>query len=192
MRRILAPTSAPAIRARRVAAAIGGLAVATLASGCMVFNPVQTDVIYEPADGVSADVGSVAVRDLVLVGSGDGTFVVSGAAYNGGAEPVTLQVAPQGEGAAAGSEVQVRPREQLNLATKGLRFDGLDTEPGSMLPVAVTTRPGGTAVVNVPVIAATGPYATVTPAPAPTPTAPTTPATTTATTEPTATTTTTG
>ena len=52
MRRFLAQTAAPAApasRSRSTVAVLGGIAVATLASGCMVFNPVQTDVPYEPA-----------------------------------------------------------------------------------------------------------------------------------------------
>ncbi|GAA6527389.1 hypothetical protein [Intrasporangium sp. DVR] len=190
MRRILANSPAPASRSRRAAAALGGLAVATLASGCMVFNPVQTDVAYEPADGVSADVGDLAIRDLLLVGSAEGTAVVSGAAFNGGTEPVTLQVTPQGEGAGTGSEIKLRAREQVDLSTKGLHFDGIDAKPGSIVPLAVTTQPGGTTIVNVPVVLATGPYASLTAPPAPTasPTSePTATATATATDTPTAT-----
>ncbi|AXG14350.1 hypothetical protein [Intrasporangium calvum] len=187
IRRLLAQTSAPAPHARRVAAALGGLAVAALASGCMVANPVQTDVPYEPADGVSADVGDLAIRDLLVVGSGEGTAVVSGAAFNGGTEPVTLRVTPQGAASGTGSEIEVAPRQQLNLATKGLHFDGVDAKPGSIVSLSITTRPGGTTIVSVPVVTAAGPYATLTapPAPTPAPTTPTTPATTEPTAEPT-------
>ena len=73
MRRFLAQTAAPAApaaRYRRTVAVLGGVAIATLASGCMVFNPVQTDVPYEPADGISAEVGDLSIRDLLLVGGG--------------------------------------------------------------------------------------------------------------------------
>lgn len=170
MRRFLAPTPASASHARRAAAALSGLAVATLASGCMVFNPVQTDVPYEPADGVSADVGQLALRDLVLVGGG-GSVVVSGSAINLGNEPITMQVAPQAGGgaSASGSEIELKPREQVLLTTKGLQLDGIEAKPGTVVPVSVTSTPGGTTVVQVPVLAATGAYETITPAPTATP-----------------------
>lgn len=130
----------------------------------MVFNPVATQLPYEPADGISANVGEVAIRDLLLVGGGGEAAIISGAAINLGAEPVTLQVTPQDNG--AGSEIEVGPREHVDLSKEGLRFEGLEAKPGSVVQIAVTTRPGGTTIVSVPVLAATGPYETVTPAPA--------------------------
>jgi hypothetical protein len=152
-----------------------------------MFNPVTTDLPYEPADGVQADVGELAIRDLVLVGGGGDAAIVSGAAINLGMEPITLQLAPQaqGGGAGAGTEIEVGPREQLDLSKEGLRFEGLETKPGSIVPISVSTN-GGTTIVNVPVLPATGAYSTVTPAaPASTPTSTST------TSEPTATTSTT-
>jgi len=171
MRRFLAPTPASASHARRAAAALSGLAVATLASGCMVFNPVQTDVPYEPADGVSANVGQLALRDLVVVGGGGGSAVVSGSAINLSNESMTVQVAPQSSGgaSASGSEVRLRPRQQLSLATKGLRLEGIEAKPGTVIPISITSTPGGTTIVQVPVLAATGAYETITPAPTTTP-----------------------
>ena len=170
MRRFLAQTAAPAApaaRSRRTIAVLGGVAVAALASGCMVFNPVQTDVPYEPADGVSAEVGDLAVRDLLLVGGGGQAAVVSGGVINLGTEPIRVQVVPQEQaGPGGGSEIQVGPREQVNLAEQGLQFEALAAEPGTIVPVAVTAQPGGTTIVDVPVLAATGPYATMTAAPA--------------------------
>ena len=189
MRRFLAQTAAPASRSRRTAAVIGGVAVAALASGCMVFNPVQTDVPYQPADGISAEVGNLAVRDLLLVGGDGQAAVVSGGVVNLGDEPIRVQFVPQEQaGSGGGSEVEVGPRQQVNLADKGLQLGGVTAKPGTLVPVAVTAQPGGTTIVDVPVLAAQGPYATLTPAPA----APTATATSTPTSEPTATTTATG
>ncbi|WP_353509554.1 hypothetical protein [Intrasporangium sp.] len=185
MRRFLAQTAAPASRSRRTAAVIGGVAVAALASGCMVFNPVQTDVPYQPADGISAEVGNLAVRDLLLVGGGGQAAVVSGGVVNLGDEPIRVQFVPQEQAGSGGggSEVEVGPRQQVNLADKGLQLGGVTAKPGTLVPVAVMAQPGGTTIVDVPVLAAQGPYATLTPAPA----AATATATSTATPEPTAT-----
>lgn len=168
-RRTLAPTPARRPSTRRVATAIAGVALAAVTAGCQVFSPVQTNATYVPADGVPADVGQLAVRDLVLVGDGNGTVVISGSAYNFGKEPTTVQIAPQaGADATAppsGSEVQVGPFEQVNLSTKGLQLRDVKAKPGAVVPVVVTSSTGGTAVVKVPVLPATGYYATVTPAP---------------------------
>ncbi len=67
--------------------------------------------------------GQLALRDLVLVGDGTGTVVVSGSAINLGEQDMTVQIAAQPDPNAttppSGSEVQLRPHEQVNLATQG-------------------------------------------------------------------------
>jgi hypothetical protein len=151
---------------RRAAASVVAVSALTLTSGCAMFNPVQTNQEYVPADGVPADIGKVALRDLVLVSDGEGTAVLAGSAINTGTEDVTVQLSPQGEGGApaGGSELELGPREQVNLATEGLQFSDVTAKPGRLVPVAVRSSDGGTTVVQVPVLAATGAYATVTPA----------------------------
>lgn len=154
---------------RRVAASVIAVSALTLTSGCALFNPVQTNVAYMPADGVSADLGQLAIRDLLLVSSGSGAAVLSGAARNAGSEKVTVQMSPQGAAATTGGpELELGPHEQVNLATKGLQLNGVQGKPGSLVLITVTSSAGGTAVLRVPVLAASGPYATLTPsAPAP-------------------------
>ncbi len=159
---------------RRVAASVVAVSALTLTSGCAMFNPVTTDMAYVPADGVPADVGKLALRDLLLVTDGEGTAVVSGSAVNTGSDPLTVRLTPQGQqGAGGGSEIELGPREQVSLVSKGLQFSGVEAKPGTLLPVAVQSSDGGTQIVRVPVLSATGYYATVTPSAAPT-TAPTT------------------
>jgi hypothetical protein len=154
---------------RRVSALAAGVALAAVTAGCQVNSPVQTDQPYIPADGVPADIGQLAVRDLVLVGDGKGQTVVSGSAINLGADQMTVRFVPQAtEGsstAPSGSEVELGPREQVDLATKGLELSGVSSKPGTLVPVSITSSTGGTTVVQVPVLPATGYYSTVTPAP---------------------------
>jgi hypothetical protein len=168
-RRFLAPSPARRPSTRRVSTVLAGVALAAVTTGCQVSSPVQTNQQYVPADGVPADVGQLALRDLLLIGDGSGTVVVSGSAVNRGPQEMTVQIAAQAEPNAAtpptGSEVQLRPREQVSLATKGLQLSGVNAKPGGIVPVTVTSSAGGTTVVKVPVLAATGYYATVTPAP---------------------------
>jgi len=168
-RRILAQAPARRPSTRRVSTVLAGVALAAVTAGCQVNSPVQTDVQYVPADGVPADVGQLAVRDLALIGDGKGTVVISGSAVNLGQQEMTVQIAAQADPNATtqptGSEVQLRPREQVSLASKGLQLTGVTAKPGGVVPVTVTSSTGGTAVVKVPVLPATGYYATVTPAP---------------------------
>jgi len=165
------PALTPARRSstRRVSTVLAGVALAVVTTGCQVNSPVQTNTPYVPADGVPADVGELAVRDLALVGDGSGTVVISGSAINRGEQDMTVQIAPQADpnatSAPTGSEVQLGPREQVTLAGKGLQLTDVKTKPGGLVPVTITSSAGGTTVVKVPVLPASGYYATVTPAP---------------------------
>ncbi|WP_076261793.1 hypothetical protein [Intrasporangium flavum] len=154
---------------RRVSALAAGLALAAVTAGCQVNSPVQTDVAYVPADGVPADVGQLAVRNLVLVGDGTGQAVVTGSAINLGTDPMTVKFVPQAaQGATAapsGSEVPLGPREQVDLAGKGLQLSGVTAKPGTLVPVTITSSTGGTTVAQVPVLPPDGYYSTATPAP---------------------------
>ncbi len=168
------PATAPAHRPflRRALAVGAGLAVAGVTAGCQVNNPLTTNIQYHPADGVQADLGELAIRDLVLVGDGSGPLVVSGNATNRGVDALTVQLAAQPDAtqeptgpAQGGSEIQLGPREQVDLATKGLQLTGVSSKAGTLVPVSVTSSTGGTTIVSVPVVPAVDYYATVTPAP---------------------------
>ena len=168
-RRLPALTAARRPSTRRVTTVLAGVALALATTGCQVNSPVQTNVAYVPADGVPADVGQLALRDLALVGDGTGPVVISGSAVNLGDQDMTVQIAAQADpnatAAPTGSEIQLRPREQVNLATKGLQLSGVTTKPGGLVPLTITSSTGGTGVVKVPVLAPKDFYSTVTPAP---------------------------
>lgn len=161
----------PQTPVRRTLTALAAAAVVTVGTaGCQVFSPVQTEVPYAPADGVQANLGSVAIRDLVLVVSGSGDAVVSGGLVNQGTEPVTVQITPHQEsGSASGSELKLQPAEMVDLAQQGLQLSGITAKAGTVVPVSVTSSAAGTTLLNVPVVADTGYYATVTPTPGVTP-----------------------
>lgn len=161
-RRILSTPAATRTR-RAVLVAAGAVAVSATLSACSMFNPAQTDVPYNPADGVPAQVGNIALRDLTLVGKGDGPAVLSGSAINLGVDPATVSFALQ-DAPGDGAEVQLTPREQVNLAASGATFTLVKSKPGTIVPVVITA-PGGTTIASVPVLAPEGAYATVTPAP---------------------------
>ena len=74
-----------------VAAALAGVVVL---SGCQVASPIQTNVPYQPADGVAVDLGDVQIRDLVVVSGAKGEVgTLSGMVVNQGASRVTITFA---------------------------------------------------------------------------------------------------
>lgn len=168
-RRFLAPAPARRPSVRRAAAVLAGVALAAVTAGCELNSPLQTQASYQPADGVNTSVGNLDLRDLALIGDGTGAVVINGSAYNHGEQDVTVQIAPQADPNAAtpptGSELQLKPFEQVALASKGLQLSQVSAKPGTMIPVKITSNTGGTAVVKVPVLAPTDYYSTVTPAP---------------------------
>ena len=169
------PAKATSRRAitRQVSALVAGAAVVAVTAGCQVSSPVQTDVPYVPADGVPVDVGQLAIRDLLFVGDGSGSAVISGSAINLGEESMTVKIAPQAasgsSSAPSSSQISLGPREQVNLSTKGLQVSELTAKPGTLVPVTVTSSTGGSAVASVPVLPPETYYSTLTPGPASTP-----------------------
>ena len=122
---------------RRVPLAGLEAAAALCHSACQITSPVTTDMPYDPADGVSVDVGDVAVRDLLVVSEGDGApGVVSGLVVNNSSESVEVTLAVNVEGQmSALSPVATVP------AGGAVRLDGQGTESGS--PVTLPSVPVG-------------------------------------------------
>lgn len=177
---MLRPTRArPAALALAAPVLVTGLA--GLLTGCGL-SPAQTTIAYDPADGVSARVGDVQVRNLLVVGTtAEAPGVVSGVLLNGGADAVTVTVA-SGASAPVPVDIPGSSSVQLGVAgtdptstpvpgTQGSAFVQLSAvgEPaGAVVAVTLTSAGGGTTTVQVPVVLATNEYATITPSVAPT------------------------
>jgi len=149
-----------------VAAALAGVA---LLSGCQVMSPIQTNVPYQPADGVAVDLGEVQIRDLVVVSGAKGEVgTLSGMVVNQGNSPITITFAAGATGpptsavAPADSQTRLSGVEGTTPAT----LPAIGVAPGGILKVTVSTPASGTSEVLVPVLLPDGYYATITPAPA--------------------------
>lgn len=80
------------IRALATAAVASALLLGT--AGCGVFTPTATLKHYDPTDGVSANIGDLSVRNLLLITNGVGDAAVVGNIVNNGSslEFLTLEV----------------------------------------------------------------------------------------------------
>lgn len=145
------------------------LAAAAVLSGCQVMSPIQTTAPYQPANGVSVDLGAVQIRDLVVVSRAKGEAgTLSGMVVNTSAEPVTISFAA---GAAGGSVMAQAPADtQTRLSgvvgTAPVTLPSVDAAAaGGIVRLTVSTPAGGASEVSVPVLPPDGIYAKITPAP---------------------------
>jgi hypothetical protein len=143
-------------------------------SGCQAASPIQTNVPYEPGDGVAVDLGDVLVRDLLVVADGKGEVgTLSGMVLNTGTEPVTVTFAVGAAGAVGGSATataEVPAGEQTRLSgvegTPPVTLPGIPAAPGGVMTLIISTPAGGAPEISVPVLLPNGYYSTITPAPA--------------------------
>lgn len=160
------------------------LAVAApLLAGCGL-SPAGTTVPYDPSDGVSASLGSVQVRNLLVVGSdAEQPGVVSGVLLNSSTEPVTVTFATEGGepipvevpgdgsvqlGATAGDPTSSPGTKAASAAV--VQFASMPKPAGAVVPITMSSPDGGTTVIQTPVLAATLEYASITPTGVPAPT----------------------
>lgn len=165
-------STSPRTPLRRLARFLVPVAVAGAAfalSACQTQSPIQTDVAYVAADGVPVDLGSVQLRDLVVISGGkDKPGVLSASVSNSGADAqrISFSVAqgqPVYAEAPAYSERRLSDESQVQLP-------GVPVNAGDVVTLSVQTPTAPAVVVVVPVVKASGYYASLAPTNAPTPT----------------------
>ena len=155
-------------RSRRLAVAGFALTAALGLSACQMTSPVTTDMIYDPADGVSVDVGDVAVRDLLIVSEGDGApGVVSGLVVNNSAEPadVTLVISADGQATPLSPTVSVPAGQSVRLdgqaadgSAQAVSIPAVAAAPGGNVEILVQTSGGEADSALTPVLLPEGYY----------------------------------
>jgi len=137
----------------------------TLLTSCATFSPITTNEAYDAADGVTANVGAVVARDLLVVGTKGAEGLLSGALVNTGTQDAQVTIQAKGQPQPVTVDVPVG-----TLVTLGSGADetnvvvgNLAVEAGSLLDVTMSSPSGGQVVTAVPVLLAEGQYATVTP-----------------------------
>lgn len=146
-------------------AAVTALVAAAL-SGCMFVTPQQTTRSYTPSDGINASIGSIKVRNVLLItdqgqqanmlgvlsNSGDvATTVTLQYDTTSGTESTTLAVPANGV-------LSLRPNadEQVSTAVKtearAVQLDGLSVTPGGLLNVGLSVSGQEPITLRVPVL----------------------------------------
>jgi hypothetical protein len=153
-------------------AALGSLLLSGTLAACSERSPTQSIVPYDPTDGIIANVGALAVRDLLVVSAAQGQpGVVSGALVNTGDSDLTVTFTASGDSAAT-APVTVPAGQLVRLGSGNgatdVQFSTVEVPPGSLLAVRVATPPTGPRVLQVPVLSPDLEYATITPTPVPT------------------------
>jgi hypothetical protein len=147
--------AAPRPLARRLAPLAAAAAALGLA-GCQLTSPIQTDVPYQSADGVSVDLDQVQIRNLLVVTQSEGAAgTVSGAVVNRADQPATITFAAE-SGASATVQVPAFGEQQITDAT----LNAVSAAPGAMLALQVGTAGSSGSVVQVPVLLPEGYYET--------------------------------
>lgn len=140
---------------RLKALGVGAVAVLTL-TACQWTSTVQTDRLYEPADGSSVAIGDLKLTNLLVVArakGGPGT--VAGLVTNGSAQPAQVTVGSKNLTVPPGAALQLDGAQVTNVAAP----------PGANLTLPVQSSAGST-LVSVPVLAPIYEYASLAPTPA--------------------------
>ena len=170
------PATAPAGPSLRSSRRLLGLAVAAAAlalTGCQTQSPIQTDEVYMPADGVGVELGSIEVRDLVVVGTGrDKPGVISGALSNTSSETARVGFA-LADGQPVFTEAKPYSNDPISGTTQ-VQLPSVPAEPGGTVQLTVQSQSAPAEVVTVPVVPAAGYYQTVSPTAVPSATTTTT------------------
>ena len=122
------------MKARLAASAALAIVLALGASGCAMLTYQATTEKYDASDGVSADIGDLDLRNILLVSEdGDeGTLVMT--VVNTGEKDATLGV-QVGEGGGDVTEIEVEAGETVVLGgedEKKVVLEGLDAEVGGL------------------------------------------------------------
>lgn len=125
------------VRARIAASIVLAIAVTLGTAGCGFLAPQSTTRHYDASDGVSGNVGDIAVRNALIV-TGDGTtgnLVVT--LVNSGAVAHRVQI-ERGTGSQESTSVVVGAGQTKELGSAGdtiILFRDLNSIPGSLYPL---------------------------------------------------------
>ncbi|MGR0319090.1 hypothetical protein [Agromyces sp. ZXT2-3] len=141
------------MKARLAASAALALGIAIGGSGCAMITYQATTEKYDPSDGVSADVGGLDVRNVLIVSDDgeEGNLVMSVTNPTTDDETLSVQLVDQGDT----FEIDVDGGETVSLGTaeeEPLLIENLDAEVGGLISVYLQAGSAEGVEINVPVL----------------------------------------
>ncbi|MCU1408439.1 MAG: hypothetical protein JWM23_519 [Microbacteriaceae bacterium] len=160
------------MRARIAASVVLSAGILLGTSACGFFAPQATTIHYDASDGVSGNVGDVAVRNALLISdnAGAANFIATLVNQGDKAQSVKVQYESGGDKVTRSINVQANSTANLGADSPAVTFQEIDSKPGSLMPVFVQYGETTGVELLVPVLDGTLPqYATLVPTPEPTP-----------------------
>lgn len=130
----------------------------------------QTDQVYQPAVGVNDRTRSIDVLGAVVVdtGSGQGLFIASLVNPSQGRADKLTGLSGDGIQASLQGPIEVPSGELVNLARQGgVQVSGSSVKAGNFVRLTLQFAGGQQTDLDVPVVAQTGPYASISPSASP-------------------------
>ena len=162
------------MRARTMATVVVAAGILLGTSGCNLFAPQATTIHYDASDGVSGNLGDLAIRNAMLI-TDDGenaNLVVH--VVNGGDDDIELLVQYDGAGEKVDKTVTIDANATTEFGIPGgesVAVESLNASAGSLFPVFFQYGDLTGIELLVPVLDGSLPeYSTLVPTPAPVPT----------------------
>jgi hypothetical protein len=126
------------VKARCVASIILAAAIALCTSGCTLFAPQSTINQYDPSDGVSGSVGSIDIRNAVLISNDGMTANLVVSLVNTGTHNQSVEIQYKTGAGRVTNTFQVAAGQSTELggtSQPSLILYDIDTTPGGLFPV---------------------------------------------------------
>jgi len=141
------------VKARLAASAALALGIALGGSGCAMLTYQATTEKYDASDGVSADVGALDVRNVLVVSDDgeEGNLVLSVTNTSTDDETLSVQFVDEGDT----FEIDVDGGETVSLGTaeeEPLLIENLDAEVGGLVAVYLQAGSAEGVEIQVPVL----------------------------------------
>lgn len=126
------------MRARIAASVVLAAGILLGTSACNLFAPQATTNHYDASDGVSGNVGELAIRNAVVISDNGelGNLLVT--VVNSGVTSQNLEIQFQSKGKKVSQEVEIPANSTIPIGDQGypsVLLEDLDTIPGALLPV---------------------------------------------------------
>ncbi len=126
------------MRARIAASIVLAVGILLGTSACNLLAPQATTNHYDASDGVSGDVGDVAIRNAILLSNDGSTANLLVTVVNQGDSAHSLNVQYDAGGGKVTQKVIINPNSSVTVGTDGaptVTLENIDTPPGALFPV---------------------------------------------------------